>query len=260
MTEEAKDLIIARPGDGILLLTLNRPKVRNALNTNLVRLIGEAVRDAATDESVRCVVVTGGPDVFAAGADINELRIRPLHGPGNDERFQHWESVQRFPKPIVAAVNGYALGGGCELAMLADIAIAGDTAKFGLPELRLGIIPGLGGTQRLVRVAGKAMAMKMILSSEFIDAPSAHACGLVAEVVPAATTIGRALELARKIADQPPLAIRMAKQSVLAAYETTLSQGLHFERNTSLSLYPTEDKAEGIAAFLEKRKPSFKGR
>jgi enoyl-CoA hydratase len=183
-----------------------------------------------------------------------------MHGPVNAARFSSWESISRFPKPIVTAVNGYALGGGCELALLCDIAIAGDAAQFGLPELRLGIIPALGGTQRLVRVAGKPLAMKLILTSEFIDAPTALAAGIVAEVVAADQTEARALAIARKIAAQPPLAIRAAKQSVLAAFESTLEQGLLLERNISLTLYPTEDKAEGVSAFLEKRQPTFRGR
>ncbi|MSO66180.1 MAG: 2,3-dehydroadipyl-CoA hydratase [Alphaproteobacteria bacterium] len=257
---EGSDLLVERPARGVLQLTLNRPKVRNALSNNLIRLLAEAFAAAAADDGILSVLLTGGAEVFAAGADINELKVRPVHGSPTDERFHYWDSIQSFSKPIVAAVNGYALGGGCEMALMADIAIAGDTAKFGLPELRLGIIPALGGTQRLVRAAGKPLAMKMILTSEFIDAATALAAGMVAEVVPAAQTIARALAIAEKIAAQPPLAVRAAKQSVLAAFAMSLEAGLAFERTTSLTLYQTEDKQEGVSAFLEKRQPTFTGR
>ena len=254
------ELVVDRPQDGVLLLTINRPKVRNAFSNSFLTLLADTFRAAQGDERVRCVVITGGPDIFAAGSDINELRTRPMWGGVADKRFADWDLVEDFPKPLIAAVNGYALGGGCELAMLADFVIAGDSAKFGLPELKLGLIPGLGGTQRLVRAVGKPLAMKLILTAEFIDAPTALAAGLVAEVVPAAQTISRALELAGKVAGMAPLAAWAAKEAINQAFETTLSSGLLFERKSTVQLYPSEDKQEGIKAFLEKRPPVFKGK
>ena len=257
---EPAELLVERPQDGVLLLTINRPKVRNAFSNSFLTLLADTFRAAQTDAGVRCVVITGGPDIFAAGSDINELKTRPMWGGVADQRFNDWDSVEAFSKPVIAAVNGYALGGGCELAMLADFVIAGDSAKFGLPELKLGLIPGLGGTQRLVRAVGKPLAMKLILTAEFIDAPTALAAGLVAEVVPAAQTIPRALELAGKVAEMAPLAAWAAKEAINQAFETTLSAGLLFERKSTVQLYPSEDKQEGLNAFLEKRKPVFKGK
>lgn len=257
---QTAELVVDRPQDGVLLLTINRPKVRNAFSNSFLTLLADTFRAAQGDERVRCVVITGGPDIFAAGSDINELKTRPMWGGVADQRFSDWDSVEAFSKPVIAAVNGYALGGGCELAMLADFVIAGDSAKFGLPELKLGLIPGLGGTQRLVRAVGKPLAMKLILTAEFIDAPTALAAGLVAEVVPAAQTIPRAVELAGKVAGMAPLAAWAAKEAINQAFETSLSAGLLFERKSTVQLYPSEDKQEGISAFLEKRKPVFKGK
>lgn len=254
------EILVDGPRDGVVTFTLNRPKVKNAFSNTLLGRLRTLFQDAERDDYVRCVLVTGGPEVYAAGSDISQLQDRPMYGGAADERFDNWDTMERFSKPFVAAVNGYALGGGCELAMLADIVIAGDTAKFGLPELRLGLFPGLGGTQRFIREVGKSVAMKVILAAEFIDAEEAHRLGLVAEVVPAAETISRATALATKIAEMPPLAARVAKQTILQAYETHLSAGLAYERKSNLSLYPSADKAEGIAAFLEKRKPNWRGK
>ena len=254
------EILVDGPRDGVVTFTLNRPKVKNAFSNTLLGRLRTLFQDAERDDYVRCVLVTGGPEVYAAGSDISQLQDRPMYGGAADERFDNWDTMERFSKPFVAAVNGYALGGGCELAMLADIVIAGDTAKFGLPELRLGLFPGLGGTQRFIREVGKSVAMKVILAAEFIDAEEAHRLGLVAEVVPAAETISRATALATKIAEMPPLAARVAKQTILQAYETHLSAGLAYERKSNLSLYPSADKAEGIAAFLEKRKPNWQGK
>jgi enoyl-CoA hydratase len=254
------EILVGGPDDGVLTLTLNRPQVKNAFSNTLLGRLRTLLDDAAKDDAVRCVLITGGPEVFAAGSDISQLQNRPMYGGIADERFGNWDAMERFPKPVVAAVNGYALGGGCELAMLADIIIAGDTAKFGLPELRLGLFPGLGGTQRFIRQVGKSVAMKVILAAEFIDAEEAHRLGLAAEVVPAAQTIERATALATKIAAMPPLAARVAKETILQAYESHLGAGLAYERKSNLSLYPSADKAEGIAAFLEKRKPNWQGK
>ena len=254
------EVLVTRPKPGVLLLKLNRPEVKNAFSNTLLVRLRELFEEATNDNDVRCVVTTGGPDVYAAGSDINQLKTRPTHGGVAEERFSNWDQIERFAKPVIAAVNGYALGGGCELAMLADIVVAGDNAKFGLPEVRLGLFPGLGGTQRLIRTTGKSVAMKVILAAEFIDSQEALRSGLVAEVVPKEQAIDRAIELAAKIASMAPLAVRIAKKSVLSAYETTLAAGLMHERHANLSLYHTEDKAEGISAFLNKRKPEWKGK
>jgi enoyl-CoA hydratase len=259
MTSPAEqEILVDRPAEGVVLLTLNRPKVRNAFSNSLLATLRQLLDDASRDDGTRCVVVTGGAEVFAAGSDISQLQTRPMYGGVADERFANWDAMERFPKPLLAAVNGYALGGGCELAMLADIIIAGNSAKFGLPELKLGLFPGLGGTQRFIRQVGKSAAMKVILAAEFMDADEALRCGLVAEVVPPERTIDRALELAGKIAAMPPLAARVAKETILQSYESHLTAGLAYERKANLTLYPSEDKAEGIAAFLEKRAPSWR--
>jgi enoyl-CoA hydratase len=254
------EILVDGPMEGVTTFTLNRPKVKNAFSNTLLGRLRTLFVEADKDDDVRCIVITGGPDVFAAGSDISQLQDRPMYGGVADERYDNWDTMERFSKPVVAAVNGYALGGGCELAMLADITIAGDTAKFGLPELRLGLFPGLGGTQRFIREVGKSVAMKVILAAEFIDAEEALRLGLVAEVVPATDTIERARTLATKIAGMPPLAARVAKKTILQAYDTHLSAGLDYERKSNLSLYPSADKAEGIAAFLEKRKPNWQGK
>ncbi len=253
-------LIDSRPGDGIAVVTLNRPEVRNALNTAVLEGLAEALARFAADDAIRAVVLTGGDSVFAAGADVKEMAALDAVGIHRDVRPRYWRAIADFPKPLIAAVNGYALGGGCELALHADIIIAGDDAQFGLPEINLGIIPGAGGTQRLTRAVGKSLAMKMILSGTFIDAQTAVGSGLAAELVPAAETLERAVKLAGKIAGKAPLAVEMAKQSVLKVFETPLKDGLDFERRSFTILAATEDRDEGIAAFLEKRKPAFKGR
>lgn len=245
---------------GIATLTLDRPEARNALNNALLAEIAAALDVASADEEVRVAIVTGGGKVFAAGADIKEMAALDMVGVMSDPRPGYWRRIAGFPKPLIAAVNGYALGGGCELMMHADIVIAGEDAQFGQPEINLGIIPGAGGTQRLVRTVGKSMAMKMVLSGEFIDAATALQFGLVAEVTPGEETLSRAQRLAGKIADKGPVAVRLAKEALLKAYETTLESGLAFERKAFTLLAGTEDRNEGIAAFMEKRSPVFRGR
>jgi enoyl-CoA hydratase len=254
------EVLFDRPRPGVLQITLNRPERRNAFSNNCWQLIANALREAETDDGMRCVVVTGGPKDFAAGSDINEMKARGMFGDIADTRFRNWDTIHRFAKPMIAAVNGYALGGGCELAMACDIVIAGRSAQFGLPEVNLGLIPGLGGTQRLVRAVGKSMAMKLILSGEFIGVDTALSLGLVAEVTEDGETISRALNLAEVIAGKAPLAVRAAKLAVLQGYESSLEAGLAYERKATVLLFASEDMKEGVDAFLGKRKPKFKGR
>ncbi|EKV30714.1 Enoyl-CoA hydratase [Caenispirillum salinarum AK4] len=254
------DIRIDMVRPGVLRLTIDRPKARNALRTQTLREIAEALDAAARDADVRCVVLTGGPKVFAAGADIGELAAHDATSILDDARPGHWKAIRSFPKPIVAAINGYCLGGGNELAMHADILIAGTTAVFGQPEVNLGIIPGAGGTQRLTHAVGKSNAMLMALTGAFIDAQTALAQGLVSEVTQPELTEDRAITIAETIAAKPPLAVRMAKEAVLKAHEVGLEQGLHAERRAFCQLFATEDKREGVSAFLEKRRPAFTGR
>jgi len=257
---DGEDIRVAFAAPRVLRITINRPKARNALRTQTLREIADVLAQATDDEAVRAVVLTGGETVFAAGADINELAAHTATSILTDARPRHWEAIRKFPKPIVAAINGFSLGGGNELAMHADILIAGETAVFGQPEVNLGIIPGAGGTQRLTLALGKSNAMKLALTGSFIDARTALAQGLVSEVTQPEMTIGRATEIAVQIAAKPPLAVRMAKEAVLKSFEVGLEQALHMERRAFCQLFATEDKQEGVNAFLEKRKPDFKGR
>jgi enoyl-CoA hydratase len=254
------DLVVDRARGAVWLLTLNRPAARNALTTPLLARLAATLAAAEDDETVRSVVLTGGPDCFAAGADIGELADKDEAAAAADPRVGHWAAIRRFAKPLIAAVNGWCLGGGNELAMACDIVIAGDNASFGQPEINLAILPGAGGTQLLPRLVGKPLAMKLILSGAPLSAAEALAAGLVAELVPAAETIGRALDLAARIAEKSPLALRLSKQAVLAAYDLPLADGLAFERQGFARLCGSADKREGVAAFREKRKPRFVGR
>ena len=254
-------LIVETPSAGVTLIRLNRPQALNALNSELLTELSQALDDAEGDNDVRCVILTGSERAFAAGADIKEMSDKSYA-----EMFQAnffgaaGQRVERFRKPIIAAVAGFALGGGCELAMLCDFIIAAETAKFGQPEINLGVMPGIGGTQRLPRAVGKAKAMDMVLTARMMDAAEAERCGLVSRVVPAADLVENALETARKIAALSPNAVMIAKELVNAAYETPLSQGVKMERRLFHSLFAFEDQKEGMAAFVEKRKPDFKGR
>lgn len=259
MTQTYENLLIEAPADGVQLITLHRPQARNALTSPLLEELAQALDAAAVDDTVGAVVLTGGERVFAAGADLKEMAALDAVGVLNDLRPALWRRIYQFPKPLIAAVNGFALGGGCELAMHADIIIAGDTAQFGQPEINLGIIPGAGGTQRLIRAVGKSLAMKLVLSGEFIGAAEARQSGLVAEVTVPEVTIERAVKLARTIAAKPPLAVRQAKEVLLKAFETDLEAGLQYERKAFTVLAATEDRNEGINAFLEKRQPHYKG-
>ncbi len=244
----------------IATVTLNRPKVLNALSPALVGELTGALSELDADDSIRAVVLTGGPKVFAAGADIGDMADQ---GPVDQllrDQTGRWAPLAGFKKPLIAAVNGYALGGGCEVVLMCDVVIAGDSARFGQPEINLGIIPGAGGTQRWPRAAGKHVAMEAMLTGAPITAQRAYEVGLVNKVVPAEMTIDVARRFARQIAEKPPLAVRMAKEAVQKAFETPLSEGLAAERKSFYFLFATEDQKEGMHAFLEKRKGAFKGR
>jgi enoyl-CoA hydratase len=244
----------------IATVTLNRPKVLNALSPDVIRELTSALADLDADESVRAVVLTGGPRVFAAGADIGDMANQ---GPVDQllrDQTGRWAPLAGFRKPLIAAVNGYALGGGCEVALMCDLIVAGETARFGQPEINLGIIPGAGGTQRWPRTAGKYVAMEVMLTGAALTGQRAYELGIVNKVVPAEMTIGVAQRLARELAAKPPLALRMAKEAVLKAFEAPLAEGLASERKSFYFLFATEDQKEGMHAFLEKRKGVFKGR
>ena len=259
MTDSPSDIALSTPSTGVLLITLTRAEARNALRNQTLAEIASALDQASADESVRCVVITGNDKCFAAGADIKEVQnLTPVSSMQNP-RATYWQTLRRFDKPLLAAANGYVLGGGCELLMHCDIAVAGDSAKFGQPEINLGLIPGAGGTQRLLRTVGKPLAMKMVLSGEFISASEALSAGLIAEVTDVAETLPRTLAIAETIAGKSPLAVKTAKQALIAAFETTLESGLQYERQLFAGLMGSADKAEGIAAFLEKRAPEFTG-
>jgi enoyl-CoA hydratase/carnithine racemase len=254
-------LLVETPSDGVLLVRLNRPEALNALNSTLLGELGQALDAAGADDAVRVVVLTGSEKAFAAGADIKEMSDKSYAQMMKLDFFTDAaRRIEQFRKPIIAAVSGYALGGGCELAMMCDFIIASETARFGQPEINLGVAPGIGGTQRLTRFVGKSKAMDMILTARMMDAAEAERSGLVSRVVPADKLLDEALAAAVKIAGQSPLAVAMNKELVEAAYETTLTTGVALERRLFHSLFAFEDQKEGMAAFVEKRKPDFKGR
>ncbi len=242
------------------LVTLHRPAALNALNAQLMDELAHAIDGFEDEQHVRCIVITGSEKAFAAGADIKEMQDKSFVGAYRDDFLSSWERVARARKPVIAAVAGYALGGGCELAMMCDFIVAADTAKFGQPEIKLGVIPGAGGTQRLTRLIGKAKAMDMVLTGRMMDAEEAERAGLVSRVVPADELIERTLEIAERIADLSQPAVMMAKESVNRAYETTLAEGMRFERRMFQALFATEDQKEGMKAFVEKRTAQFRHR
>lgn len=247
--------------DGVALVTLDRPDVLNALDFALIAELTDALETLDRDPACRAIVVTGaGERAFAAGADIRELAVQTPASLLAGDDFARWERIKRVRTPLIAAVRGYALGGGCELAMCCDLLIAGDGAKFGQPEIKLGVMPGAGGTQRLTRAVGRAKAMELVLTGRTMDAREAEAAGLVTRVVPDAEVVATALGLAATIASMPPLAVIAAKEAVNRAWDVGLEEGLAFERRNFYLLFGTEDQREGMAAFTEKRKPAWKGR
>ncbi|MBN9602465.1 MAG: enoyl-CoA hydratase/isomerase family protein [Afipia felis] len=253
-------VLVEQPAPGITLLRINRPQARNALNLEVRRLMASQIATFNADADMRCLVIAGSDQVFAAGADIAEMADA---GPIDMmERAPHqlWQALTACSKPIIAAVNGFALGGGCELAMHADIIIAGESARFGQPEVKIGIIPGGGGTQRLIRAIGKYKAMRLMLTGEFISASEADTMGMVSLVVPDKETEQRAIEMATRIASMPQLAVQMIKEVTLAGADIALDAGLQLERRALHVLFASQDKGEGMHAFLEKRPPHFSGR
>jgi enoyl-CoA hydratase/carnithine racemase len=253
-------VLLERPAEAVVLLRINRPEVRNALNLEVRKLLAKHLAVLGEDTTTRAIVLTGNEKSFAAGADIKEMAEA-----GTIEMLQRgvhklWRAIASCPKPVIAAVSGYALGGGCELAMTCDIIVAGESARFGQPEVNIGIIPGGGGTQRLTRAVGKYKAMKYILTGEQFSAKEALDMGLISEMVPDPEVEGRAIDLARQIAGLPPLAIQLAKEAVLAGMEAPLSSALALETKSLQILFSSQDQKEGMRAFIEKRRPKFSGR
>ncbi len=254
----AYETILVDKRDHVLLITLNRTSAMNALNAQMMGEIAAALADADSDQRIGASVITGTERAFAAGADIKEMAELTFPQSFIEDYAASYEAIARTRKPIVAAVAGYALGGGCELAMMCDIVIAADTAKFGQPEITLGIIPGIGGTQRLVHAVGKAKAMDLILTGRMMEAEEAESSGLVARVVPVDDLVDTALEAAEKMSELSHAAVMMAKEAVNRAFEVPLSEGLRCERRAFQSLFATEDQKEGMEAFIEKRSAQFK--
>ncbi|RWB75562.1 enoyl-CoA hydratase [Mesorhizobium sp.] len=256
----AYETIITETRGKVGLITLNRPKALNALNSQVMAEVMAAASAFAADAGVGAMVITGSEKAFAAGADIKEMQAVSFVDAYAHDLFAGWEELTRNRKPIIAAVAGYALGGGCELAMMCDFIIAADNARFGQPEITLGVIPGMGGSQRLTRFVGKSKAMDMCLTGRMMDAAEAERCGLVSRIVPAGNLVEEAVKAAATIADFSLPSVMMAKEAVNRAYETTLAEGLRFERRLFHSLFALDDQKEGMAAFVEKRKPDFTNR
>ncbi|MDO5646917.1 enoyl-CoA hydratase [Paracoccus sp. (in: a-proteobacteria)] len=257
----AFDTILVEIDDDVALIRLNRPQALNALNGQLLTELSTALADADRNDKVRCIVLTGSEKAFAAGADIKEMSTKSFVDVYQEDLFgDKIETINRVRKPIIAAVSGYALGGGCELAMMCDFIIASESAKFGQPEINLGVVAGIGGSQRLTRFVGKSKAMDMNLTGRFMDAAEAERSGLVSRVVPNAQLLPEAMAAAKKIAAKSQIAVKTVKEAVNRSYETTLREGLLFERRVFHALFATEDQKEGMAAFTEKREPQFRDR
>jgi enoyl-CoA hydratase len=256
----AYETILVETKSKVGVITLNRPQALNALNGQLIGEVNAALDGFETDAGIGCMVITGSEKAFAAGADIKEMQSRTFPETYLDDRFADWDRIGQRRKPIIAAVAGFALGGGCELAMMCDFIIAADNAKFGQPEINLGVIPGAGGTQRLTKAVGKAKAMDMCLTGRMMDVNEAERAGLVARVVPLADLMTEAMKAADGIAAKSLPSVVMTKEAVNRAFEVTLNEGLRFERRIFSALFATEDQKEGMAAFVEKRKPDFRNR
>ena len=257
----AYENIIVEIEDQVALIRLNRPEAMNALNSALISELASALQDADRNDKVRCIVLTGSEKAFAAGADIKEMSEKSFVDVYNEDLFgAEVQKIQNVRKPIIAAVSGYALGGGCELAMICDFIIAAENAKFGQPEINLGVCAGIGGTQRLTHFIGKSKAMDMHLTGRFMDAAEAERSGLVSRVVPTAKLMPEVMAIARKIAEKSQIAVRTAKDCVNRAYEMTMEEGIRYERRAFHSLFSTDDQKEGMAAFLEKREAQFRDR
>ncbi|MFN8471703.1 MAG: enoyl-CoA hydratase-related protein [Anaerolineae bacterium] len=252
--------ILVEPDPPIAVVRLNRPKVLNALNNGLIHEVVDAFEALDADDTVRCIILTGSDRAFAAGADIGEMADASVVKYLQNDQFASWDRIRRIRKPIIAAVSGYALGGGCEIALMCDMIVASETARFGQPEINIGIIPGAGGTQRWAQAVGKARAMEIALTGDMITAQEALAWGLVNKVVPPELYLEEAKALARKIASKPPLAVLAAKEAVNNVFNEYLDKGLTFERKNFYALFASEDQKEGMHAFLEKRPPQWKGR
>jgi enoyl-CoA hydratase len=243
----------------VALIELNRPKELNALNPQLMTELRDTLKALDADETVRVVVLTGNEKAFAAGADIKQMAGQSAIDMFKSDQFSTWDQIHKIKKPIIAAVSGFALGGGCELAMTCDMIIASETAVFGQPEIKIGVLPGAGGTQRLTKALGKAKAMEMILTGRFLSATDAEKQGLINRVVPVELYLEEAFKLAAEIALLSPIAVRLAKEAVLRSFETSLEAGLQFERKNFYLAFASQDQTEGMQAFIEKRKPDFKG-
>ncbi len=243
----------------IALIRLNRPKELNALNLQLMLEMKQALADLDENDAVHRIVITGNEQAFAAGADIKQMENRSPIDLLKIDQFETWDQIRKTKKPVIAAVSGFCLGGGCELAMTCDMIVASESAKFGQPEIKLGIMPGAGGTQRLTRAVGKALAMELVLTGRFLSASEALKAGLVNKVVPEEVYLEEAVKLAMEIAQMSPVAVRLAKESVLKTFDSGLQEGLYFERKNFYMCFSSEDQKEGMKAFIEKRKPEFKG-
>ncbi len=252
--------LLTSKADGVAVVQFNRPDVLNAINMKLMEELVETLEGYDQDNDVRAIVLTGNEKAFAAGADIREMADASAVEMVLRDQFARWDRIRRIRKPLIAAVSGFALGGGCELAMTCDIIVASETARFGQPEINIGVIPGAGGTQRLTRAVGKAKAMEMVLTGAMITADEALRWGLVNRVVPVESCLQEAKALAREIASKPPVAVRLGKEAVLKAFDTTIEGGLEFERKNFYLLFASEDQKEGMKAFSEKRKPGWKGK
>lgn len=244
----------------VALVQLNRPKDLNALNLQLMQELSEALQQLDKNERVRAIIITGNEQAFAAGADIKQMADRSAIDMLRIDQFSTWDQIRKTKKPLIAAVSGFALGGGCELAMACDMIIASETAKFGQPEIRIGVMPGAGGTQRLTKAIGKAKAMELVLTGRFLSAEEANDYGLVNKVVPVEMYLREAVQLAREIAQMAPIAAQLAKEAVNRSFETHLDEGLHFERKNFYLAFASEDQKEGMKAFIEKRKAEYKGK